>query len=156
MFQLRQHSHSVTRFDEILPFWQNLQVFEILLRVYLLLGNILHQLWQILHAIGQVFIYANGQMLKNNLTIWSHCSHARCLNESATLCLRKHDWNLNRFIYVETGVTRFGKTLPLWQNFTSLWQIFDSLFFIWENVEPTLANLEHYLANFHFLQMDKY
>ena len=28
----------------------------------------------ILYAIGQVFIDVNGQMLKNNLAIWSHWS----------------------------------------------------------------------------------
>ena len=96
-------------------------------------------------------------MLKNNLTIWSHCSHARCLNESATLCLRMHDWNLNRFIYVETSVTRFGKTLPLWQNLpvfgkfstaylvfgkmlSLLWQIWSIIWLIfifckWKNID---------------------
>ena len=36
--------------------------------------NILDQLWQILYAIGQVFIDINRQKLKNNLAIWSHWS----------------------------------------------------------------------------------
>ena len=29
------------------------------------------------NIIGLIFIVANGQMLRNNLTIWSHCSHLR-------------------------------------------------------------------------------
>ena len=30
-------------------------------------------LWQIRDIIGLIFIFANGQILKNNQTIWSHC-----------------------------------------------------------------------------------
>ena len=30
-------------------------------------------LWQIRDIIGLIFIVANGQILKNNQTIWSHC-----------------------------------------------------------------------------------
>ena len=58
---------SVTRFGEIL------QVFGIFLRVYLLLGKMLSLLWQFCDIIGLIFIVANSQILKNNLTIWSHC-----------------------------------------------------------------------------------
>ena len=42
--------------------------------VFFLVGKILDRLWQISNAIGQVFIDINGQMLKNNRAIWSHCS----------------------------------------------------------------------------------
>ena len=49
-------------------------------RVYLLFGEILDWLWQILYAIGEISIDVNGQMLKNKLTIWSqvdpHLKHA--------------------------------------------------------------------------------
>ena len=34
-------------------------------------------LWQIYDIIGLIFIVANGQILKNNLTIWSHWSEAK-------------------------------------------------------------------------------
>ena len=39
---------------------------------YLLLGKIQELLGQIFYAIGQPFGHINGQMLKNNLAIWSH------------------------------------------------------------------------------------
>ena len=48
------------------------QVLGNILWVYLLFGKISDLFWQILYAIGQVFIDVNGQMLKNNLAIWSH------------------------------------------------------------------------------------
>ena len=51
------------------------KIFKVLgniLWVYLLFGKISDLFWQILYAIGQVFIDVNGQMLKNNLAIWSH------------------------------------------------------------------------------------
>ena len=40
---------------------------------------------------------------------------------------------------VRSSVTRFGKSL----------QIFDGLFLIWQNAETTLAHLRHNEANFH-------
>ena len=43
---------------------------------YLLFGKILELLWQILYPIGQISVQVNGQMLKNNLAIWSHWSCA--------------------------------------------------------------------------------
>ena len=46
---------SVTRLGEISPLWQKFT-----------------SLWQICDIIGLIFIIANGQILKNNLTIWSH------------------------------------------------------------------------------------
>ena len=65
-------SNSLTRFGEILQLWQNLQnlgqfwgdLFTNWKKNYLL--------WQILYAIGHISVHANGQMLKNNQTIWSH------------------------------------------------------------------------------------
>ena len=44
-----------------------------ILTVYFLFGKMLSLLLQICDIIGLVFIAANGQILKNNLTIWSHC-----------------------------------------------------------------------------------
>ena len=66
-------SCSVIRFDKLLPLWQNIQSLGQFFRGYVLLCKILDLLWQILCAIGQIFFYQNGQMLKNNLAIWSHC-----------------------------------------------------------------------------------
>ena len=40
--------------------------------VYLLFSKILNLLCQIFYTFGQTFIDVNGQMLKNNLAIWSH------------------------------------------------------------------------------------
>ena len=47
--------------------------------VYLLFGEILGRLWQILYAIWKIFIDVNGQMSKNYLAIWSHCQPASLL-----------------------------------------------------------------------------
>ena len=61
---------SVTRFGQILPFGQDIQS----------LGQFsqgLFTFWEKfgpnLYVIGHVFVDVNGQMLKNNLAIWSHC-----------------------------------------------------------------------------------
>ena len=42
------------------------------LKVYFLFGKVLSLLWQIWYIIGLNLIVGNGQILKNNLTIWSH------------------------------------------------------------------------------------
>ena len=52
---------SVTRFGEILSFWQNRQSLGQFLRVYVLFGKILDRIGQILYAIGQVFIDVNDK-----------------------------------------------------------------------------------------------
>ena len=65
---------SVTRFGDISPFWQNLQSLGHFLRPYLLFGKNLDLLWLNWYAIWQIFIDVIGQMLKNNLSIWSHWS----------------------------------------------------------------------------------
>ena len=63
----------MTRFGEISPLWQKFisvwQIFDI----YYLFSKLLSLLWQICYIIGLIFIAANGQILKSNLTIWSHC-----------------------------------------------------------------------------------
>ena len=53
-------------------FDKSLQVFGNFLTVYFSFGKMLSILWQIWDIIGLIFIAANGQILKNNLTIWSH------------------------------------------------------------------------------------
>ena len=63
---------SVTRFGEISPFGKNLLALGKFLTVYFLFGKMLSLLWQICDIIGLIFGVANGQILKNILTIWSH------------------------------------------------------------------------------------
>ena len=61
---------SVTRFGKILPLWQK---FSSIWQIF----NGLFLIWQnaepTLAIFGQFFIVSNGQILKNNLTIGSHC-----------------------------------------------------------------------------------
>ena len=53
--------------------WKSFQVFGKFLTVYFLFDKMLSTLWQFCVIIGHIFIAANGQILKNNLTIGSHC-----------------------------------------------------------------------------------
>ena len=53
-------------------FGKSLLVFGKFLTVYFLFDKMLSILWQICDMIGLIFIDVNGQILKNNLTIWSH------------------------------------------------------------------------------------
>ena len=55
-------------------FGKSLLVLGRFLTVYFLLGKMLSILLQICDIIVLIFITANGQILKNNLSIWSHCS----------------------------------------------------------------------------------
>ena len=74
-------------------------------RIHLLFGKILNLLWQILCAIGQVFIEVNGQMLNNNPAIWSHWRHVEMtsiLNYffkdlSSTLATFRSIWTRQKF-----------------------------------------------------------
>ena len=49
---------------KFLYFGKIFQVLDNFLRLYLLFGKSFNRLWQILYAIGQVFVDINGQMLK--------------------------------------------------------------------------------------------
>ena len=51
----------------------SLKVLSKFLTVYFLFGKMLSLLWQTCDIIELIFIVANGQILKKNLTIWSHC-----------------------------------------------------------------------------------
>ena len=68
----------MTIFGEIPPLWQNLQSYGQISRDYLVFNQNMAKystfFWQILYTFGQIFIDVNGQMLKNNLAIWSHWS----------------------------------------------------------------------------------
>ena len=56
-------------------FGQYIKIFGNKFKLYLVLGNVSNSLWHNLGAIGQIFIDENGQILKNNSVIWSHCSY---------------------------------------------------------------------------------
>ena len=58
-------------------FGKNLHVFDNFLTVYILSCKMVSLHWQICYIIGLVFIVANGQILKNNLTIWLHWAGSR-------------------------------------------------------------------------------
>ena len=62
--------NSVTGFDEILPFWQKINVLSIFQRVYLIFGKTLILLRRNFNEIGKfVLMY-----MAKYLAIWSHCS----------------------------------------------------------------------------------
>ena len=56
-------------------FGHSFQVFGKKLTVYFFFGKMLSPIWQICDIIRLIFIFANGQILNNDLTIWSHCRH---------------------------------------------------------------------------------
>ena len=58
-------------------FGKSLQVFGQFLMVYFLTGKMLSPLWQIGNVFGLIFITANGQILKNIISIWSHWLQCR-------------------------------------------------------------------------------
>ena len=69
---------SVTRFHELLPLWQYAIVFGNFLRVNFIFGQIaLNLLWLNCEDDKQIFIVENGQILRNNQAIWSHCSEPK-------------------------------------------------------------------------------
>ena len=61
---------SATRFGEISPFWQNM---AFLWRFIVILAEFKPTL-AIFYDMWQIFIFANGLIWKNHLTIWSHWS----------------------------------------------------------------------------------
>ena len=63
-------------------FVKGLQVFGKFVTVYFLFGEMISLLWQICDIIGLISIVANGQILKNNLTIWSHCMESKTQNSA--------------------------------------------------------------------------
>ena len=66
---------SGTRFGEISTLWQmSLAIYECL--IHLVFGNVLNHVMT-KTSIWQIFIFVNGQKLKNNWAIWSHCCWQR-------------------------------------------------------------------------------
>ena len=65
---------SVTRIVEISLLWQNVtSLWQFVDGLFLILQNV-NPILANFYTIGPIFIVANGQTLKNNLTIWSHCT----------------------------------------------------------------------------------
>ena len=59
------------------------------------MGKIWTDFAKILYAIGQVFTDVNGQMLKNNLAIWSHWPQAKIYNlKEYVICRLEGRWKL--------------------------------------------------------------
>ena len=73
-------------------FGKSLPVFGKFLTVHFILGKILSWLWQIWDIIGLIFTIANGQIFKNNLTIWSHCSPVNIFPNNLTIRLTTSEW----------------------------------------------------------------
>ena len=71
------------------------------LTVYFLFGKMLSLLWQICDIIGLIFGVANGQILKNFLTIWSHLSHQRFISISNRI-FRDKIWSMHLIHEIRT------------------------------------------------------
>ena len=70
------HVHRKLGYDQCGQIWRNFakkikQTFSMFQEFYLVFGSILN-LFGLKIAIGQSFIILNGQILKNDLPIWSH------------------------------------------------------------------------------------
>ena len=78
-------SISVTRFGKNCQYGNILQVFGKFFTVKFVFGKMLSLLWQICNCVGLIFIVGNGQILKDNLTVWSHCSLSKEVAEKETL-----------------------------------------------------------------------
>ena len=70
-------THTVKRKQAV---WTNLAKFRpfvLFELVVIVFGKILNLLRYISCGLGQIFNVVNGQILKSNLDIWSHCAQAR-------------------------------------------------------------------------------
>ena len=93
---------SVTRFGEILPLWQkNKRIWHF--EGYLVYDKILTLLWEILHAIGQIFIHVNGLKLQ----ILSYHLVTLVVDQ---LCCSRYSWLAYKCILVKlrTKATHFS------------------------------------------------
>ena len=57
---------------KLCQFSTNLEIFGNKRKVYFIFGKVVNSPWDFLYAFGQNFIIINGQILKNNIAIWSH------------------------------------------------------------------------------------
>ena len=76
-------------------FGKSLPVFGKFLTVHFILGKILSWLWQIWDIIGLIFTIANGQIFKNNLTIWSHWRRPK----TCTFCASRAKANAVKIVF---------------------------------------------------------
>ena len=81
--------------------------------VYFLFGKMPSLLWQIFDSIGLIFIAANAQILKNNLTIWSHWKAGTLFNDVKIIGTIRHaigcplqDHSLKAFVYLWHLITK--------------------------------------------------
>ena len=64
----------VNRFGKILPLWQKIKsLWTTFWMAYLVFGKPMHHVWHF-YATGYIVTDLNGQRLKSNKTISSHCS----------------------------------------------------------------------------------
>ena len=62
--------------------WRNFATLAKNLKYWVILGGFIYCLANFgttLASFGQMFVHVNGQMLKNNLATWSHCSEGKSL-----------------------------------------------------------------------------
>ena len=105
-------------------FGKTLQVFVKFWTVYFLFGKMFTLLWQIWYFIALIFIVVNGQILKNNLTIWSHWAAAgfvkflkhKFFSKDPSFTEIYVDW-IVRTAVVPTGQLMWdeGSYLPKWK-----------------------------------------
>ena len=115
----RTHSFYLTRW-----LWIELgMISKIISHCFFLFGKMLSLLWQNSDIIRLIFIVANGQILKNYLAIWSHCSYAT-LNVFMTSapgthfkCFEPEGEDLR----CSEDAPRTASSLPTWKRSPSGW-----------------------------------
>ena len=120
---------SLTRYNQCDQIWRNFASLANFLTVYFLLGTMLSLLWRISHIIGLIFTVANGQILKNNLTIWSHWNFQQwalvgrfyltrfeTIGRKETKCLNIHCKKHSRQIIVGVGVVVVSNSIQIWNT----------------------------------------
>ena len=88
---------SVTRFGKVSPLYRNIKKFGHFERVELVFGKvwpILYAIGPILYAIGPIRTVENGNILKNNLAIWSHSLEMIWVKFIWKLNLAEREWKI--------------------------------------------------------------
>ena len=70
---------SVTRFGKFLPFCTLLKVFGHFWKALFSFWQNFEYSLSNVYALGQIYSVTNGQILKNTLSIWFHCSEVKIL-----------------------------------------------------------------------------
>ena len=96
----------VTRFGEISALSKILRIFGKLFWFLSFFGKNFSLPRGICNIIWMIFFVANGQILKNNLTIWSHC--ARCFSSvNISSCPKECNQELEVYCYIVYYITFF-------------------------------------------------